>query len=466
MMKTIIIAKEVEYRWLRDMLPGSHPLLIKLCNKPFIEFLIDFCVLAGSTSIRIVSDEVISDLEKHCYNGSRWGVDISYANILPSDNVQKIIEKNSRFCSGERIMIINGLLFIHYDIRSDYRSFFTSLGAGTLLKCGNGEICLTGGALSGAELENTTPLLSLPVLESIGDYYGLAREILHKRMDHYVLPGYNNEDECYIGRNVVIQKGATIIKPVIIGNNVQIFAGSVIGPGSIIGNNVIVDRESRVSDSVVMDNTFIGEHLAVEGKIAAGNLLIDPESGYSLAMEDPHLLSGIKPPSARNFSFQWLGHRAVAALMIMILWFPYLVIKYALEWSGLWKTKITAFESMIPGENIFLTIASFEKKNLIGSIAVFLSLDRFTWLFKVLNGRLALIGSRRRQAGQTIYSANRNVGLYKPGVFSYSEAEDWPQNDIESDIVDHYYAVHSNFFTDIAMTQKAIFNRIYQANRI
>ncbi|MEI8185360.1 MAG: NDP-sugar synthase [Chlorobiaceae bacterium] len=464
-MKTIIITKGIEYRWLRDIFPGRHPLLVTLCNKPFIEFLIDFCILAGSTGIRIISDEVMSDLEKHCENGSRWGVEISYANLLPTDNVQKAIEKNSRFCSNERVMVINGLLFIHYDKRSDYRSFFASLPVGEVLECSNGNISLTGAA-SGAEHQEGAPPLSLPVVDGIDKYYRLAAGILHERLTHYVLPGYNNEPDCFIGRNVVLQKGVSVIKPVIIGNNVQILAGSIIGPGAIIGSNVIIDRESRVSESIVMDNTFIGEQLDVDRKIAEGSLLIDPESGCSLTMEDPHLLSGIKQPATTGSALQWLAHRMAAAWMIMILLVPYLVIKPFLEWSGLWKTKKIVYHSVIPGENVSLTFTSIEKKSVLGAIALFLSLDRFTWLFKVLNGHFALIGCRPVRTDQTIQAANNNLGLYRPGVFSYSEAEKWPENDIESDIVDHYYAVHSNFIKDISMTQKALFNRINQENSI
>ena len=62
-MKTIIITKKSDYTWLRDIFPGLHPLLIPLCNKPFIEYLIDFSILVGSSGLRIISDGVISDVE-------------------------------------------------------------------------------------------------------------------------------------------------------------------------------------------------------------------------------------------------------------------------------------------------------------------------------------------------------------------------------------------------------------------
>ena len=118
------------------------------------------------------------------------------------------------------------------------------------------------------------------------------------------------------------------------------------------------------------------------------------------------------------------------------------------------------------GKKISLNRVSIEKQSILASIAVFLSLDRFTWLFWVLNGHLAIIGCSPVSVSQGIQIINNNTAGYRPGVFSYSEAEDWPQNTFDSDIVDHYYAVHSNLIKDIFLTQKALFNRIHHEDKI
>ncbi len=458
-MKTIIITKELDYPWLHDILPGHHPLLVPLCNKPFIEFFIDFSILAGSTAIRIISVDAINDVESFCEKGDKWGIDISYANSLPSDSLDKILEKNSRFCSDQRIMIINNILFIHYNKNADYRSFFASLPSGDVLGFGKRTLSLTGSPVA-SENSRERPPLSTAVLDSVGQYYQLTEDLLHNRLLHYVLPGYNNEGGCYIGRNVVIQKSAKIVKPVIIGNNVQILAGSVIGPAAIIGNNVIVDRNSTVASSIVMDNTFIGEQLEVEKKIASGNVLIDPESGHLLTMEDPHLLSSISQTSGSATLFLRIVHSCIAASLILILLLPYLILIPILKAKGSWSTKQIIYYSAKPRSKVALPVTTLRKKGLLGTLAVFFSLDRFMWLFKVLSGHLDIIGS------QPVEVTQRNKAHHRPGVFSYAEAEDWPQNDIDSDIVNHYYAVHSNLFKDITMTHKALFNRIHQEESV
>ncbi len=458
-MKTIIITKKLDYPWLHDILPGHHPLLVPLCNKPFIEFFIDFSILAGSTAIRIISDEAINDVESFCEKGDRWGIAISYANSLPSDSLNKILEKNSRFCTDERIMIINNILFLHYNKNADYRSYFASLPSGDLPGFGKRTLSLTGSPLN-SENSQETPPLSTVVLDSAGQYYQLAKDLLQNRLLHYVLPGYNNEAGCYIGRNVIIQKSAKIVKPVIIGNNVQILAGSVIGPSAIIGNNVIIDRKSTVASSIVMDNTFVGEHLEIEKKIASGNVLIDPESGLSLTMEDPHLLSSISQTDGSTTFLLRIVHSCIAVLLILILLLPYLLLRPILKSRGSWSTKQIIYHSAKPRCKVALPVTTLRKKGMLSTLAVFFSLDRFLWLFKVLSGHLDIIGSRLIEVNQ------ESKAHYRPGVFSYAEAEDWPQNDSDSDIVNHYYAVHSNLFKDVAMTHKALFNRIHQENTV
>ncbi len=460
-MKTLLVIREQESAWLLDQFPGIHPLLVPICNKPFIEFLVDFAILAGSEALRIVSDGGLRDVELYCANGSRWGVEISYGNINPADDTYTVIEKNRRFCLKERIMIISGFLFIRYDKKSDYTSLFASLQSGELLRCPHGSISLTGDAASVISPAGTLPF-SLVALDSIGKYYELSMEILRSGLNKYVLPGYSSEADCYIGRNVIIPKSAEIQKPVIIGNNVQLLANTVIHANSVIGSNVIIDRDSVISGSIVMDNTYIGEHLEVENKIAAGNLLIDPESGSSIIMEDPHLLTAMTPSRVAGTLLRRVVHTFAATILILIQLLPWLLLRPIVGMQGKWKRKREPYYTALAGKNVTLTSTYIESNGSLSTLAKTLALDRFSLLFKVLSGELALIGNKPVRVNASIRLLPNRVAGYRPAVFSYAEAEDWPEFCIDTEIVEHYYAVHSNPMKDISMTQKAIFHRTYQ----
>ncbi|NTV93683.1 MAG: NDP-sugar synthase, partial [Chlorobiaceae bacterium] len=91
-MKTLVVIREKDYEWLYPVFPGVHPLLVPVCNKPYAEFLIDFAILAGSNAIRFVSDGQLGGLEHYCENGSRWGIEISYASMLGDEDLETVID--------------------------------------------------------------------------------------------------------------------------------------------------------------------------------------------------------------------------------------------------------------------------------------------------------------------------------------------------------------------------------------
>jgi len=255
-MKTILAVREQEYAWAHKAFPSIHPLLLPMCNKPFIEFLIDFAIMTGSTGIRLLSDGPLGTVENYCEDGSRWGIPLSYSSLQTDDTVQDMLDKNRRFCGNERVLIISGFCFIRYDKRQDYAGMMRSMPTGDHCTCQGGSITLSGIP----ELHEQQPsevMLSLMPLDNMASYYRASMETLETGAERYVLPGYGGEPGCAFGRNVVMSKSVEIRTPVSIGNNVQLLSGTIIGPSAIIGSNVIIDKESSVVSSIVLDNTYI-----------------------------------------------------------------------------------------------------------------------------------------------------------------------------------------------------------------
>ncbi|NTV93046.1 MAG: NDP-sugar synthase [Chlorobiaceae bacterium] len=460
-MKTLIVIKEKDCQWAHAVFPDIHPFLLTICNKPYVEFLIDFSLLSGIRHIRIVSDGPIDEVEEYCENGSRWGAEISYASIQSGDDIQTVLAKNKRFCAEDRCLIINGMVFINYGKQTDYNTIIAALPAGDILSCSCGSLTLTGNPSGTRNISPPYPF-SLSCIDSPSLYYRLSNDILNDAVSPYVLPGYNNEPLCHIGRNVVIGKSAEIIKPVILGDNVQIQGGAVIGPGAIIGSNVIIDRNSSVIHSVVLDHTYIGEQLEVEKKIASGNMLIEPESGVSLAIEDPHLLTGIRKTGA-SLSLLQYAVQALAALIILVLQLiPFLFLFPVLKLRGKWMQHNEECYADISGKILNLSVTAIERGGLFGSIAIFLSLDRFFLLFRVLAGQIAIIGSTPLRVNPENREHLKRMPGYRPGVFSYAEAEAWPVDYDDKAIIERFYAAHSALFQDILMTVKAFVNRIHE----
>ncbi len=465
-MKTILAFREEEYAWVHEAFPCIHPLLLPLCNKPFIEFLIDFAIIADSSSLRLLCDGGFDAVERYCENGSRWGIDLSYGSIHPDDTIHAMLGKNRKFCGEERIMIISGFSFIRYDKRLNYKSLANTMAAGEWATCPGGRITLSG-------MPGKTPAhwvdapLSLMPLDGMASYYRASMEALESGADRYVLPGYGDEPGCAFGRNVVISKSVEIRKPVSIGNNVQLLADTVIGPSAIIGSNVIIDRKSSVESSIVFDNTYIGEHLKINGRIASGNRLNDPKSGASIAMEDPHLLSGIKKKGVLRSFPRKFTHAVAALVMIAVLFIPFVILRSLLKLRGQWKSARTDFLSEATGMTMSLGKVELSTASSLTSIAAALSMDRYGWLFRVLTGQLALIGSKPLPAEKNRLEITRSALSYRPGVFSYAEAEEWPSSDGDATggdaaIVERFHIAHSTPLSDISLIIKAFVNRFQE----
>ena len=464
-MKTILAFREEEYAWVHETFPCVHPLLLPLCNKPFIEFLIDFAILAGSTSVRILCDGALGDVERYCEDGSRWGIDLSYASIHPEDSIHTMLGKNRRFCGEERVMIASGFIFIRYDKRLDYKSLASSRPPGEWAACSGGHITLTG-VPNKAAPDWFAAELSIMPLDSMASFYRASMEALETGDSRYVLPGYGDEPGCAFGRNVVISKSVDIRKPVSIGNNVQLLGNTIIGPSAIIGSNVIIDRKSIVESSIVFDNTYIGEHLNVDGRIASGNRLNDPKTGASIAMEDPHLLSGIQKKRVIRSLPRKIVHAIVALLMIVVFFIPFIILWPLLKLGGHWKSSKTDYLAEQTDAIMPLGRIEVDKTSAQAAIAVALSLDRYFWLFRVLIGQLALIGCTPLPADKTGSELPLGALYYRPAVFSYAEAEEWAATGGDAAIVERFHLAHSTLLSDIGLVIKAFINRLQEKSSL
>jgi len=119
-MKTLIVVKESEYAWLRDLFPTRHPLLAPVCNKPLLSYWVDFAIHGGSREIRLVSDGSLKEVESWFGDGIPWGVNMSYAPIRATDELEDVLKKNNRFVANTRLLIMQGFFFPHYNKNNNY----------------------------------------------------------------------------------------------------------------------------------------------------------------------------------------------------------------------------------------------------------------------------------------------------------------------------------------------------------
>lgn len=89
-----------------------------------------------------------------------------------------------------------------------------------------------------------------------------------------LMPYGNNYDGVWVGRNTVINEGATINPPVALGDDTLIEKGATIGPYAVIGSGVKIGKSSIVANSVIMDGCTLEDQTVVMNSILAKNILV------------------------------------------------------------------------------------------------------------------------------------------------------------------------------------------------
>jgi len=458
-MKALIIIKEEQCNWLREIIPNQHPGMMPICNKPLLEYLLDFTILCGCTHIRLAMDAPDDKLEEYFANGSRWGVEISYAPARPSDDLDNILKKNSRFCEEDQLVILDGFFFIRHSKHESYTGLCGSAGDGAELSCAGGQVLCRSAADVSLQTARALPdsALALSALESINDFFTLSENILARDADNYVLPGYNNEEGVFIGRNVAISKTTTINKPIMLGNNVQLMDHTEIGPGAIIGSNVIVDSGTTITNSIILDNSYLGAELTIKEKILRNNMAISATSGTVVHFVDDHLLSGLQQTAARSITGRIMD-LCLASLLYCLGILPALVFKILLTAAGNWKQEATSVLTG-NGNSLSLPVITLGDKSLIEKLAGILAVDKIMLLPAVFSGKIALVGNKPLPDTQEGKKLREDFVNYLPGIFYFSEAEGIAPGDFQEEITERFFAANRSMTGDIKVILRTFLNR-------
>jgi hypothetical protein len=142
----------------------------------------------------------------------------------------------------------------------------------------------------------------------------------------YLSPGYFAADGSYVGYNVVLPPGAKTQPPIMVGNDCRLAPLSSVGPDVVIGSRVVVETQSELARCVVLDGTYVGRGLEIDGKIVAGRCLVDPESGESIEVADPWILSPLGVAATLGDGLRAVGGWLVALLLLVLQAIPFALL--------------------------------------------------------------------------------------------------------------------------------------------
>lgn len=459
-MKCIINCSGAASGWVRSLMPGLPPYLIPLGNKPFLEFLLDFCVLSGIDKVRIVSDDPEWDWQSPLGNGERWNIELSYVPLACDLSATKLREYHNGFVDGDDLLVFHGLAFMRYDKRDFKMPKFDPAGwVGEHTPDGDGWSIIGRNAAPETEFENRyakdgsgQPMVE--PLDSVRKFYELNMALAYCDGVRYTMPGYSSEPNVYIGRNVVIARATVVTPPVILGDSTQLGRAAGIGPGAVIGNNSLVDDRATVIDSVVVGNSYIGHNLELRGKIVYRNTIIDPLVSEKFEIDDDSLLCEMVKPCQLRCSYK---QRLMGAIFFALQLIPYLLLR---PFAKLRSEKVECFVYQHMEKKRVLHLYKRPGRNFAARYFLKLNLDKFHLLPLVISGHLRLVGNYILPVTPENSKFMSSFTEYSPGLFSLSELLEHEYDPVQREIDELYYAYNASFRFNLEILQQSLLRNL------
>jgi hypothetical protein len=458
-MKCFIYCSRKGTHWTRQYFSDAEPYMLRIGNKPLLEFYIEFCALNGIKDIYIGEKGFSREIREHFGDGAKWDLNINYLPLNEDDKVQKIIRTNKEIFEEDKLLVFQEFFFLQYKKSHLDQKFLPEEHQWqNVNEAGAGIFFLKPPfSFKKKDFEFFSGNYSLQVrgIDSIKTYFDLNMDMVAGDAKNYIMPSYSNEAGVFIGQNVEIMYSCEITKPVILGDNIQLKRRSTIGPGVIIGHNSLIDSDTTVQNSLICRDSYIGTKLEIINKIIYRRRIIDPESGAMIHIVDDFLLAEVGKDLITS-----IMSRVVELLLIILLFCVQLPLYIILRpWVKCTYRKLTVWKDKNGIHRITLQRFISKSDRGINKLFIKLSLHKFHLIPMCLSRKLRLVGNSPQPATSEALFNVRELSNYRPALFSLSDLYGDVQSDEKRQVNELFYSKHETIGLNISIFFKTlIFN--------
>lgn len=405
--------------------------MLPVGNRPFLEYWIEQCVDFGIKDIRVVLGDGAEFVEAYAGDGERWGVSITYSFLKEGLAPEMFLQRDpGQWRDG--LFALFRPVFLHRTGTPGERPPFP--GGVFLDRAAQGVNAVLSDSpeFIDAFIANPTGLYTARAFQelalqpspvaSVKAYYDLNMQMVGGGAARHVKADYSLQQDVGIGYNVVIPPSATLTPPLAIGNNGRIGAMTTVGPRAVVGNHVIIDRQSALSQCVILDGTYIGRGVEIEGKIVAGRRLIDPESEAIVEIGDPWLVARVRPFVRMGDVARALLGWLFALIMVLLQAGPFAVlypVVKLMKAGRFHRQAVHLPRGRVGPLSEFIRTAPASR---LATLFQALNLDLFPRFWSVVAGRLWLCGVRP-MAAPAETSLRNEISDYFPAVLVFDTDE-------------------------------------------
>ena len=295
-MRAIILAdnNDLDLKPLTNMVPFP---LLPVAGKTILIHILEQLHRSGIRSALVVSRSLHRELEVAIDTGPLLGMEVQFRNELP----------DLRRINDETLLLGTNLLVDHNweevirirkaSCNKKIISLMTtsSVVVGFLLPANITELIPNvWGDFS--ETINDSVSIGLPKIlkiDSLASYQKANFELLNGTFRHF-FPAGRSHDSChYISPKVHLTTDSLQGHHSFIGSHSRVDNKAKLQGNVVIGKDVFIDKGAEISDSVILDSTYIGAMTSCHNAIISGNLLIKVDSGVSITIDDPMIISAL-----------------------------------------------------------------------------------------------------------------------------------------------------------------------------
>lgn len=370
-MKKVLICpdarKEVAF------LARLHPLVLTpFLDKPLLDHVITSLAESGVKELTILASDRPDDIRQFVHGGQPWGIK---AEVMSEPHEVDVKAAGEKYAVGEKEVIVLDRL-----PDREKSSLF----------------CAYRSWLEVMERE----------LNSFASKHVGSRELK---------PGV------WVGLRAKIDPSAQLHAPCWIGDNVWIQKGAEIGPTAFIAAGTMVDERAIVVESYVGSHTYVGQLTEIRRSFAIGKGLLNWETGSSLEIADPFLLSDLKGRQTKRAGGSLIG-RALA-LFILVSTLPMVFVAWLRNLGSgkpLFETRL-ATPAPRPAHRMNASAVRYSRLN--GFAGVW---SRWPELLRIFRGQFAWTGNRPISPNEIANLENEFEELWleaPTGLFTLADVE-------------------------------------------
>jgi mannose-1-phosphate guanylyltransferase/phosphomannomutase len=294
------------------------PALLPVAGKSVLEHNLDMLANAGVKRAVVVIGPFADQVRTQFEYGRRWGMELDYWGTRGEEDPQAVLAQLPRMQDEGDLLILRGDM-LRTPCVAEFLALAATLEGPVLHAVSHGQAM--GICLCRTQRADLTPLhwpvlaqcLPMPSassaevldaqayrLESLAAFHRANLDAAAGRIPGLLIPGRQTALGLTQGRNSKVSSRSLKLGIAFVGSGSEVHPTAELSHEVVISDHVIIDRHARLSDTVVLPNTYVGEWVNLSSSIAWGNDLIRIDIDTHVRITDAFLLADLRQTTLGN----------------------------------------------------------------------------------------------------------------------------------------------------------------------